>query len=73
MSKAAGLPQTSRVPGYQLGMVKGEVASCLHLNTQVGPATGLRSGVSEFIVARDNVTTPCACESAMAKRIEHTP
>ena len=32
-------------------MVFGEITSCLHLNTQVGPATGLSKGVAQFIVA----------------------
>ena len=54
-------------------MVKGEVASCLHLNTQVRPVTGHCYGVSEFIVAGDKITTPLAGESVMANGIEHTP
>ena len=54
-------------------MVKGEIDSSLHPNTQVGPATGLCKGVSKFIVAGDNITTPITGESMMTKRIEHTP
>ena len=48
-------PKTSWV----LGCLQGECgcghglsyrASCLHLNTQVGPVTGLSKGVTQFIV-----------------------
>ena len=52
-------------------MVKGEFASCLHFNTQVGHVTGLCYVVSELIVTGDNITTPLAGESVMAKGIEH--
>ena len=56
-------------------MVFGEVTSCLHLNTQVGPATctGLNKGVTQFIVAGYNISTMLAGECMMAKGIKHYP
>ena len=76
-SKATGLPTdqvgTRMSAGRWVAMVKGEVASSLHHNTQVGPATDLCKGVSRSIVARDNITTSYAGETMMAKGIEHTP
>ena len=56
-----------------MAMVFGEVTSCLHLNTQVGPVTGLSKGVSQFIVAGYYISTMLAGECMMAKGIKHSP
>ena len=56
-----------------MAMVMGEVTSCLHLNIQVGPATGLSKGVLQFIVAGYHISTKLADECMMAKGIKHSP
>ena len=56
-----------------MAMVMGEVTSCLHLNIQVGPATGLSKGVLQFIVAGYHISTTLADECMMAKGIKHSP
>ena len=43
--------------------------SCLHLNTQVGPATGLSKGVKQFILAGYNIYTTLTGEHTMAKGV----
>ena len=52
-------------------MVFGEVTSCHHLNTQVGPVTGLSKGVMQFIVVVYYISTMLADECMMAKGIKY--
>lgn len=54
-------------------MVMGEVTSCLYLNIQVGPATGLSKCVSQFIVVGYHISTTLAGECMMAKATKHSP
>ena len=56
-----------------MAVVFGEVTSCLHLNTQVGPATGLSKGVTWFIVVGYYISTTFAGECMMAKEIKYSP
>ena len=50
-----------------MATVIGEVTSCLHLNTQVGPATGLSKGVTYYNVAGHYISTTLAGECMMAR------
>ena len=54
-------------------MVMGEVTSCLHLNTQMGPSESLGLSIPQLIVAGDDITTTPAGECVMAVGIMHTP
>ena len=56
-----------------MAVVFGEVTSCLHLNIQVGPATGLSKGVTQFIVPSYHISTTLAGECMMAKGIKYSP
>ena len=56
-----------------MAVVFGKVTSCLHPDTQMGPATGFSRGVTYFIVAGYYISTTLAGKCMMAKGIKYSP